>query len=94
MGEDTCIIFSMTVKGTPQIVNKTGVFFTFYDNSFIWFQYRIIQRILGKQEFLHKIKQSDLDICQLCGQCCETITHLFLVCNRVNSLWKNLQVWI
>ena len=76
-------------------------FFTIYDNSFIWFQYRIIRRILGTQEFLHKIKQSDSDICRLCGQCCETITHLFVVCNRVNSLWNNktlslsqLQNWL
>ena len=51
------------------------------------FQYRIIRRIIGTQEFLHKIKQSDLVMCRLCGQCCETITHLFLVCNRINSLW-------
>ena len=69
-------------------------FFTIYDNSVIWFQYRIIRRILGTQEFLHKIKQSDSDICRLCGQYCETITHLFVVCNKVNSLWKNLQTWI
>ena len=65
-------------------------FLTIYDNSFIWFQYRIIRRILGIQDILHKIKQCDSDICRLCGQCCETIAHLFVVCNRVNSLWKNL----
>ena len=40
-----------------------------------------------------KIKMSDSDICQLCGQCCETITHLFVGYNRVGSLW-NLQTWI
>ena len=43
---------------------------------------------------MHKIKQSDSDICLLCDQCCETITHLFVGCNRVDILWKNLQTSI
>ena len=60
----------------------------------IRFHYRITQRILGTQEFLYQIKQSDSDICRFCGQCCETIIHLFVGCNRVDSLWKNLQTWI
>ena len=36
------------------------------DNSFVWFQYRILYMILGTNEYLNKLKISDSSLCGLC----------------------------
>lgn len=42
-----------------------------------WLQYRIIHRILGTNQFLHKIGIKESDKCDFCGEETETIEHLF-----------------
>ena len=53
-------------------------FYSVLDNDYVWFQYRILHRILGVQDFLFKIKISKTDKCRLCGEQKETIKHIFL----------------
>ena len=70
------------------------IFQTIYDNNLIWFQYRIVRRILGTQKHLCKMKISNNEAFRLCGQDCEIINHLFVDCCRVENLWKQMQSWI
>ena len=64
------------------------------DNKYIWFQYKIINSILDTKYYLHKVKISECNKCQLCGLYPETIGHLFSQCSKVMELWKNLKHWI
>ena len=61
------------------------------DNNYIWFQYRIIYRILGTNEYLYKLKLTSSNLCRLCSQDSESIEHLFLHCNNVIILWNNIK---
>ena len=63
------------------------------DNNYIWLQYRILHRILGTNEYLHKLKISSSNLCRLCGQETESIEHLFLHCNESTAIWTNLRTW-
>ena len=63
----------------------TACFFTIKDNTYIWLQYRIIKRILGKNYYLKK-KISNSDICRICHEHTETLVHLFFQCNKVSDL--------
>ena len=64
------------------------------DNNYIWFQYRIIYRILGTNEYLYKLKLTSSNLCRLCNQDSESIEHLFLHCNNVIILWNNIKTWL
>ena len=59
-----------------------------------WFQYRIIHRILGTNEFLFKIRQKDNDKCIFCKEFTETIQHIFWTCPKISELWELLSLWI
>ena len=69
-------------------------FYSILDNDYVWFQYRILHRILGVQEHLFKIKIADTDRCRLCGDQKESIIHLFSECTKSAALWENLAFWI
>ena len=69
-------------------------FKTIYDNSVIWFQYKIIFGILGTKDYLFKMKIVDSNQCRLCGQNAETIQHLFSQCEIVENLWTEIKQWI
>ena len=69
-------------------------FYSVLDNDYVWFQYRILYRILGVQELLFKIKISETDRCRLCGERKESIIHLFAECTKSATLWENLVSWI
>ena len=64
------------------------------DNDLVWFQYKILFNILDTNEYLYKIKISNSNLCRLCGECPETILHLFAQCKEVQDLWQNLNSWI
>ena len=64
------------------------------DNDLIWFQYRVIHRILGVRKYLYMIKESNSPLCRLCGQEEENIIHLFYNCQYTISLWQDLITWI
>ena len=61
------------------------------DNNIIWFQYRILNRILGTKSHLHKLKITDNPICGFCNDLDETIMHLMIDCPIVKSLWNNIK---
>ena len=69
-------------------------FYSVDDNNYIWFQYRVLQRIIGVQEWLFKTKVSDNSDCRLCNEHTESIAHLFSECKTSNDLWENVASWI
>ena len=69
-------------------------FFAILDNNIIWFQYRLLNKILGTKEYLKKTKISTNSTCSLCQLHDESITHLFSECYITNVLWENVQHWI
>ena len=54
-------------------------------NDFIWFQFRVIQRILRTRAYLHKVKLGDSPTRTFCQKSNETIFHLFATCPK--SFW-------
>jgi exonuclease III len=71
-----------------------SIMFTTKDTGLIWFTYRILHRILGTNNYLHKIKIVDNKACSLCSQDPETILHLFFHCPFVTNIWSCLSSWI
>ena len=69
-------------------------FITTKSTKLQWFQYRIIHRILGTNEFLFKIKQKDNDKCTFCNEFTESIHHIFWSCPKVSELWEQLNYWV
>ena len=69
-------------------------FFTTLDNNTIWFQYRILNKILGTKEYLKKLKISTNSICSFCNIGEEDLNHLLHRCREVTNLWENVQQWI
>ena len=69
-------------------------FFSLKDNYFIWFQYKIIYRILGTKHYLHKIQTSNTSSCGLCQENEETLYHLFVSCKNSSSFWNDIKIWI
>ena len=63
-------------------------------NDFIWFQFRLIQRILGTKAYLSKVKKSHSSHCRFCSVCHETICHLFISCPKVSEFWLDLRSWL
>ena len=64
------------------------------NKNLIWFQYRIIHKILGTEELLHKMSIKNNGKCRLCDNCPETLIHLFCLCPQVAILWKEVENWI
>ena len=59
-------------------------------NDLIWFQYRILQRILGTKAYLFKINKSQDSYCNFCEASIETLSHLFVSCPVVSEFWQSL----
>ena len=82
------------------IDNKTWrrVFYLLFnveqDNNLIWFQYKLIHRILCTNSQLYKMSIEKSDKCRLCQSDPETFMHLFVKCRHVVELWKHLENWI
>ena len=64
---------------------------TVEDNDLVLFQYRLLNRILGTNKYLVKIKQKVNANCNFCKKETENITHLFIECNFVKSFWTDLK---
>ena len=64
------------------------------DHTLIWFQYRLIHRILGTRDYTTKIKITSTSKCRLCNNATETIAHLFYYCQKTLDLWNKLRQWI
>ena len=82
------------------IDNKTWrrVFYLIFnveqDNNLIWFQYKLIHRILGTNNQLYKMSIEKSDKCRFCQSDSEIFMHLFVRCRHVVELWKDLENWI
>ena len=68
--------------------------FTLKDNYLSWFQMKIIYRILGTKQYLHKIKFIASPTCNLCHKNPQTLIHLFYECPTTSILLNDLQNWI
>ena len=64
------------------------------DNYLIWFQYRLIHRILETKDILCKMSIENTNICRICKCEPETLMHRFVNCSYVVNLWKSLELWI
>ena len=72
-----------------KIANKTIM-----DNKFVWFQWKVIHRILGVRNLLFKMNISNKRTCGLCGMYEETIEHLFTECETSIHIWNELYTYI
>ena len=55
------------------------------------FQFKILHNILYLNQRLHKMGLAESPLCNLCGICEETTTHLFLNCPITTNLWRTIQ---
>ena len=69
-------------------------FYTIQDNYLIYFQYRVLNRILGIKYIRKKMGLASNDICSLCHKDTETLLHLFCSCEKSSNLWKEISRWI
>ena len=61
------------------------------DSKLIWFQTRLLHRILPTKRYLFFRKVVESPLCSFCGNCEETVSHLFWECACVNLFWKDLE---
>ena len=64
------------------------------DTKLIYFQYRILNRILATNTFLFKIKLSQTQNCVFCTTEPETLIHVFYECPCVRSFWNDISSWL
>ena len=69
-------------------------FKTIQDNQLIWFQYKVLMRILGTARLQNVMRILDSNICRLCGRTEESIMHLFTECIASVNIWTSLKTWI
>ena len=69
-------------------------FNTIKDNDIIWMQYRILYRILGTKDYLHKLKLASDGTCNLCKNGPQTILHLMASCEKVKVFWAEVKDYI
>ena len=61
-------------------------FFSIQDNGLIWFQYKLIHRLIATNAYLYKIGLSETSFCRLCNEYEETLVHLFVLCQKSINL--------
>ena len=54
------------------------------------FQFKINHNIIYTNDKLHKIGYTSSDMCALCNKHTETLTHLFVDCEKVKPLWSQI----
>jgi hypothetical protein len=59
----------------------------------IWFQYKVINRILGTNAKLFKFKITKTALCPFCPHI-QTLEHLFVECPYAINIWLNLNQWL
>ena len=82
-----------SIKISKQIWKQIfkNCFKTVQDNTLIWMQYRILNRILGTCEYLFKINVKENPKCSFCDKESETIIHLFFCCEHTQIFWTDLK---
>ena len=61
------------------------------DTKLIWFQYRIVHRIIATNKYLVLIGVKNNSVCNLCNNEIETIEHLFFYCIHAQKFWNDLK---
>ena len=64
------------------------------DKNLIWFQYRIVHRILGTQKLRHLMNITDSSNCRLCSSKDETLEHLFIECPATIIFYNDMKLWV
>ena len=60
----------------------------------IWFQYKIIHKLLGVPQYLYYVKKLENAICNFCNDDDEGTVHLFILCKMTKQFWNNIKSWI
>ena len=60
----------------------------------VWFQFRILHRIIGVNRLRNQMDSQVSDSCRLCGLETETISHLFAICPKSKILWDEVKHYI
>lgn len=60
------------------------------DTKLHYFQFRFLQRILGVNNFLYRIKIKESSLCTFCHEVNETLEHLFWECDYVKLFWSEI----
>ena len=81
-------------NGDDWKILNSNIFRSTKDTKLIWFQYRIVHRIIATNKYLYRIKLRNDPLCSFCNNDDETIEHLFYNCSYVSSLWENVKEWI
>lgn len=55
-----------------------------------WFHYRLVNRLVTTNHFLHIIKRREDDRCSFCRNASETLVHLFYRCPKTKSFLENV----
>ena len=69
-------------------------FKTVKDNFLVWFQYRIIHRILGTNKLLFEMKLKESPLCSFCHSENETLMHIFVTCPNISQFWRDIEEWV
>ena len=66
------------------------------DNIIKWFQYRVLNLILGTRSYLYKVKIGDSPLCCYCNSTKGTIIHFMCNCtdSEVKTIWIELKSFI
>ena len=59
-----------------------------------YLQFRLLHRRIFTNELLYRMKIVDSPECPLCDNIPETIEHAFLECQKIHSLWRQIEVWL
>ena len=86
------------LNGTVFLLTYHGKNYSYYakcsrNTTLIWFQDRIVHRILTTNTFASKF----MEVCDLCTSCRrerETIEHLMETCVDVDGIWKSIKEMI
>ena len=56
-----------------------------------YFQFKILHRIIGTNDFLFKIGFVVSNLCTFCNEECEDVPHLFWSCRVTLKFWRDVQ---
>ena len=62
-----------------------------YNNDLVWLQYKTLHHILGTERIMFNMEITGSDLCPLCNSCSKILLHLFVNCNHVVKLWRDLE---
>ena len=63
------------------------------NNTLVWFQIKVLYRVIGTRNYLYKLHLVDSSKCVYCGEN-ETIVHMFVECENVKKILHLLEEYI